>query len=148
MSEAMAERPAPATLERLVLFDGLCGFCDRAVRWMLAHDREGRLHYAPLQGATAARLRERHAEIPVDTETLVYVDASSGEECVYLRSEAIFRLCAELDRGWRWLSWLRWLPRGLTDLVYGAFVRRRYRLFGRLDACRVPAPHERARFLD
>ncbi len=144
----MSERPTPATFERLVLFDGLCGFCDRAVRWLLAHDREERLCYAPLQGETAARLRERHAEIPVDTETLVYVDASSGEERVYLRSEANFRLCAQLDRGWRWLAWLRWLPRGFTDFLYAAFVRRRYRLFGKLDACRVPAPHERARFLD
>ena len=148
MSEAMAERQATASFERLVLFDGVCGFCDRAVRWLLAHDRAGRLRYAPLQGATAARLRERHAEIPVDTETLVYVDASSGSERVYLRSEGIFRLCAELDRGWRGLAWLRWLPRGLTDRVYAAFVRRRYRLFGKLDACRVPEPHERARFLD
>ena len=144
----MSERPTAATFERLVLFDGLCGFCDHAVRWLLAHDSAGRLRFAPLQGATADRLRERHAEIPVDTETLVYIDASSGGERVYLRSEGIFRVCAELDRSWRWLAWLGWLPRGITDRVYGAVVRWRYRLFGKLDACRVPEPQERARFLD
>lgn len=133
---------------RLILFDGVCVFCNRAVRWLMRHDREGRFHYAPLQGDTAADLRRRHPEIPESIDTLVYVDASSGDECVYLRSESFFRVWAELGGVFGWLAWARLLPRWFTDACYRAFVRSRYRLFGRLDRCALPAPEERERILD
>ena len=57
------------------------------------------------------------------------------------------RVLDEVDGPWRRLRWLRWLPRAVTDLGYRLFARLRFRIFGRLDACRVPSPLERARFL-
>jgi len=133
--------------ERLVLYDGVCGFCDSMVQWLLARDG-GRFRYAPLQGRAAAELRARHPEIPGDLHTMVYVEVRDGTERVHLRSDAVLAMLQELGRPWRWLAWLRWLPRGLRDLGYRLFARSRYRVFGRLDACRVPGPAERARFLD
>jgi len=138
------EAPLPP---RLVLFDGVCGFCDRAVRWLLARDPAGRLRFAPLQGEAAAALRARHPEIPGENDTVVYVETVEGVERVFLRSEAVFRLIAQLDGPWRRLAWLRWIPRSIADLGYRLFARIRYRLFGRLDACPVPSPGERARFV-
>jgi predicted DCC family thiol-disulfide oxidoreductase YuxK len=131
----------------LVLYDGVCGFCDRAVRFALTRDRRGLLRFAPLQGGTAASLRASHPEIPAEAETFVYVEGAPGAQRVYLRSEAALRVLARLDPPWRWLAWLRVLPRPLRDAAYRGFARLRYRLFGRLDACRLPAPAERERFL-
>jgi len=145
-----AAAPAAGTPQalppRLVLFDGVCGFCDRAVRLLLRADRRGRLHFAPLQGETAEALRRRHPEIPEELETLVYVESGPGGERVFLRSEALFRLCRALGGRFRPVAWLGVLPRALTDLAYAAFVRVRY-LFGRLPDCRLPGPEERERFL-
>jgi predicted DCC family thiol-disulfide oxidoreductase YuxK len=135
--------PAP----RLVLYDGVCGFCDASVRWLLARDERGRFRFAPLQGAAAAALRERHPEIADSLDSIAYVDAGDGSERVHLRSDAVFRILAELDRPWRWLAMLRWLPRPLTETGYRIFARLRYRVFGRLDQCREPTPAERQRFL-
>ena len=132
---------------RLVLFDGVCGFCDGAIRWLLARDRHARLRYAPLQGEIAAALRARHAEIPDDIDTIVYVEADDAGERVYLRSEAVYRVFAQLDGPWKAVAWLRWLPRGLSDWGYRIFARNRYRWFGRLDQCVAPRPEERARFV-
>ena len=146
----MAEaQPAGApAFERLVLFDGVCVFCDRTVHWLMERDPAGRLRYAPLQGETAAALRRRHPEIPDDTDTLVYVEVEGGEERVYLRSAAVFRVCAQLSPRPGWLRAATWLPTPLVDLGYRVFVAFRYRLFGRFDACRVPSADERERFLD
>ncbi len=132
----------------IVLFDGVCGFCDAAVPWLVSRDPELRLRFAPLQGATAARLRARHPEIPDGLETLVYVEASGSDERVHLRSEAVFRACAAISGAPRWVGLVARLPRAATDLGYRIFARVRYRVFGRLDACRVPGPAERARMLD
>lgn len=134
-------------VRRLVLFDGVCAFCDRMVPWLMARDG-GRLCFAPLQGRTAAALRARHPEIPEELETIVYVETEGERERVYLRSQAAFRVLGQLRAPWRWLAVLGGLPSSLTDLAYRAFARRRYRLFGRLDQCRIAAPGERARVLE
>jgi predicted DCC family thiol-disulfide oxidoreductase YuxK len=118
------------------------------VRWLARRDPEARLRFAPLQGATAARLRARHPEIPHGLETLVYVEGSGPGERVHLRSEALFRACAAISGAPPWVGLAARLPRAATDLGYRLFARARYRLFGRLDACRVPGPGERARMLD
>jgi predicted DCC family thiol-disulfide oxidoreductase YuxK len=144
---AQAALPLPSSLPaHLVLYDGVCGFCDGAVQWLLAHDPEGRLGFAPLQGETAARLRRVHPEIPEDLDTMVYVATSAAGSQVYLRSDAVFRTWALLPAPWRFIAWLRVLPRALTDAAYDRFARSRYRWFGKLDSCRVPSPAQRARF--
>lgn len=129
---------------RIVLYDGVCGFCNGSVRWLAAHDRVARLHYAPLQGETAAALRARHPEIPTALETIAFVE----EDRVSMQSAAVFRVLRELPAPWRWIAALRGLlPRALWDAAYRAFARRRYRWFGRLDACPIPPPSLRARIL-
>ena len=137
-----------SSTDELVLFDGLCGFCDRWVRWLLDHDVERRFTFAPLQGAAADALRARHPEIPVALDTVVFFEREGERETVWLRSAAVFAILARLPRPWRWLSILRVLPRPLTDLGYRAFASARYRVFGRRDTCRVPDAEQRARFLD
>ena len=78
---------------------------------------------------------------------MVFVASGSDGERVYLRSSAVFELLARVGGPWRMLGWLRWLPVPVTDFGYAMFARVRYRVFGRIDACRVPEPEERARFL-
>ena len=148
MAPANAAAAAEPAWERLVLFDGVCGFCDRAVRWLLARDVEGRLRFAPLQGRTAAALRLRHPEIPSDLDSIVYVEACGGQERVYLRSDAALQIAAAIGAAPRLRRVAARLPRRLRDVAYAAFARIRYRAFGRLDSCRAPLPAERARFLD
>ncbi len=145
MAEALV--PGPRELPaRLVLYDGVCGFCDGAVRWLLERDPAGRFCYAPLQGETTAWLRRLHPEIPIDLDTIVLVESENNRSRVFLRSDAVWRVFAELAGPWRWFAWLRWLPRSLRDYGYGQFARRRYHWFGRFEACRMPDAAERARF--
>lgn len=139
-----AKRAGPADL---VLYDGVCGFCNGVVRWLLAHDAKKALTFAALQGETASALRARHPEIPESIDTFVFVERRAAGERVWLRSAALFRLFAALPAPWRWIAALRVFPRALTDRVYDAFARRRYRWFGELETCPVPTLEVRARFL-
>lgn len=132
----------------IVLFDGVCAFCNGSARWLAARDALQRLRFAPLQGETAAALRARHPEIPQATETLVLVEREAGVERVSLRSAAVFRLLVRLDPPWRRLARLRpLLPAALWDVLYRAFAAIRYRLFGRYESCPLPTPEWKARFL-
>lgn len=132
---------------RLVLYDGVCGLCDKSVQWLLDHDPEGRLVYAPLEGPSAKAALEPHT-LPAGLDSIVYVERDdAGAEKVYWRSRAILRIVAQLPGGWRRLAWLRVLPAFLTDLGYRLVAAVRYRIWGKLDVCRVPSPEQRARFL-
>lgn len=145
-----AERPdgqLPQGVDHLVLYDGTCGFCDASIQWLLDHDTRRRFHFAPLQGEQAARLRRAHPELPVDLDSVLLVERSAQGSVVCSRSTAVLSICRQLPAPWSWLAVFSVLPRVLRDAGYGLVARSRYRIWGRVDACRLPDPATAARFL-
>ncbi|MEN9798581.1 MAG: hypothetical protein RL653_2277 [Pseudomonadota bacterium] len=132
----------------LLFFDGTCGLCDGFVQFVLARDRMERFRFAPLQGELA---RATLARFGVDATALqtVYVlaDRELGGERLLGRSDAVLFVLSQLPAPWCLGAAMRAVPRGLRDAVYGVVARHRYRVFGRTEACRLPSPSERARFL-
>ena len=155
-------RPGPASLpgdrvpftpvmsdSPVLLYDGLCGFCDGTVQFILRHDRRGTLRFATLQGDYARALMSRHPELAnVDSIVLVEPDPSRGTEHVYTRSTGALRLARYLGGAWHLARVVRIVPRFIRDGAYDAFARIRYRVFGRYDSCPIPTPEQRARFID
>ena len=133
----------------VVLYDGLCAFCDAYVRFVMRWDRESRFLFAPLGGALGARLQAGHPELREGLDSLILwepSDQGSGRLTWY--STAVLRTVVLLGFPWSLLGVLRGVPRPMRDGVYRYIASVRYRWFGRLDACRVPTLEERDRFLD
>jgi len=132
----------------VVFYDGVCGLCDRTVRFLLRIDHERILSFAPLQGSTAARLAAQDTRFH-DSKTMLFVESYGTEqERVSVRSTAVLRVFGRLGGLWRVVSWLRVIPRPLRDLAYRVVARYRYRWFGRFDTCRLPDAALAKRFLD
>lgn len=140
-TRAAPPRDLPAA--PVVLYDGDCGFCAKSVQWILAHERDHALRFAPLQGAAAALLRRHHPRIPAAITSVVYV--SDGR--AHLRSKAMLHLATHLRAPWRWAHSLRWFPGPVLDVGYRLLAAVRYRIWGRADACQLVTPEHRARFL-
>jgi predicted DCC family thiol-disulfide oxidoreductase YuxK len=133
----------------VLLYDGLCGFCNGAVQFVLKRDRRGALSFAPLQGEFARGVLERHPELAgVDSLILVERDSVTGAEAVHVRSTGALRVARYLGGPWRLARALSIVPRVVRDGVYDGFARIRYRVFGRHDSCPLPSPEQRARFID
>ena len=134
----------------IVLYDGVCGLCNRLVQFLLKHDTQGRLQFASLQSGFAERVLSRHGIDPKDLDTVhVVVDCERPEEKVLNRSDAILRAGYELGAPWKTLATIgRIVPRPLRDLVYRFVATNRYRVFGKYDTCMLPDPNQRQRFLD
>jgi predicted DCC family thiol-disulfide oxidoreductase YuxK len=130
-----------------VLFvDGECVFCNRVVSFILAHDPRGIFHFAHLQGSLAKDVLRRHGRNAADVDSIyVLVGAGTPDEHLYRDGRAARAIWPRLFFVARIL---RWVPLPVLDFFYRAFAKRRYRLFGRYDACHVPSKEERARFLD
>jgi predicted DCC family thiol-disulfide oxidoreductase YuxK len=129
----------------ILLYDGVCGLCARSVRWILRHERDHAILFAPLQGETAQAMRAKYPRIPDVLSTVVLVEPARDR--VHLRSKAFMHAATHLRAPWRWLYAFRWIPGFLPDLGYRVVAALRYRLFGKKDSCEIPAPDQRARFL-
>ena len=133
----------------VLLYDGLCGFCDGTVQFILEHDRHGTLRFATLQGEYARGVIARHPELQgVDSLVLVEPANDSTSERVSVRSAGALRLARYLGGPWHLARAVAIVPRFLRDWAYDGFARVRYRVFGRYDSCPIPSPEQRARFID
>ncbi|MEK8132857.1 thiol-disulfide oxidoreductase DCC family protein [Paenibacillus filicis] len=128
----------------VVLYDGVCGFCQRAVQFILPRDRKGSFRFAALQSEIGQSLLQEYGLGNASPDTFVLIDRGHA----YTRSTAGLRVLRELGGAWSWLFAAIIVPRPIRDYVYGVIARNRYRLFGKADACLLPGPDVRARFLD
>jgi predicted DCC family thiol-disulfide oxidoreductase YuxK len=132
----------------VLLYDGLCGFCDRTVQFILARDPGGSMMFAPLQGEFAAGILQRHPELrKIDSLILVENRDGAGDARVSVRSEAMLGIANYLGGPWRAAMIMKVIPSVLRDWGYDLFARHRYRIFGRFDSCPAPDAGVRARFL-
>ena len=136
--------PASPSSE-LLFYDGHCGLCHRAVKFVLKHDRSGNaFRFAPLQGSTfqSRVFPEQRAALP--DSIVVLTDVGS----LLVRSDAFIHILRRLGGGWRFLAGIvDVIPRSLRDLAYDFIARVRYRVFGkRDDLCPIVPPDLRARF--
>jgi predicted DCC family thiol-disulfide oxidoreductase YuxK len=133
----------------LILYDGVCGLCNRLNRFVLARDPAGRFRFAALQSSLAREILTRHGRDPRDLDTLYLVlGRGRPDERLLRKSDAALWILRALGGPWRATAALGLVPRALRDLGYDVVARTRYRLFGRYDACPLPDPRHRARFLD
>jgi predicted DCC family thiol-disulfide oxidoreductase YuxK len=131
----------------VLLYDGLCGFCNKTVQTILTHDRRGTMRFAALQSAYGEAVLARRPELQgVDSVVLVEGGRNDAER-VFIRSDAALRIAAYLGGWWRLLLVFRVVPRAVRDFFYDLFARYRYRLFGKYDQCLVPSPEVRSRFV-
>ena len=132
----------------VLLYDGTCGFCDGAVKFVLRVDRRGELRFAALDSPFGAAVLDRHPAL-ASIDSVVYVENPEGvDERVTVRSEAALRVAHYLGGPWRVLGAAAGLvPAPIRDWLYDRFASIRYRVFGRVDSCALPAPEVRARFI-
>jgi predicted DCC family thiol-disulfide oxidoreductase YuxK len=133
----------------ILLYDGVCGLCNRLTRFVWSRDPQGAIAFAPLQSTFAKTLLLAHGHRADELDTFYLVtDMGTENEKLCARSTAAFAVLERLRWPWPMLAWMRVLPGLLTDAGYGVIARNRYRVFGRYDACPLPAPEIRARFID
>jgi len=127
----------------IVLFDGVCNFCNGSVNFMIEHDSRGYFKFAPVQSEVGKALFTKFGIDQTETDSIILVE----DEKAYTYSTAALRIARKLDGIWSWLYALRFVPRPIRDFFYRLFAKYRYRLFGKKDVCMMPTPELRERFL-
>jgi predicted DCC family thiol-disulfide oxidoreductase YuxK len=136
-------RPASWPDDDLILYDGVCVFCSRWVRFVIARDVAGHFRFTPIQSAYGTRLAQAFGIDADDPDTNAVIHGGVA----YFKSDAALTVLSCLPR-WGLVRVLFAVPKGLRDAVYDLVARNRYRLFGKYDACFVPDARWRARVIE
>lgn len=131
------------TIYPVILYDGVCGLCDRFVQFIITRDSSARIKLAPLQSESAITLLQKVHLSVAALSTVVLIE----EEKCYIKSAAVLRSLNYLDGAWKFFTILRIIPAPISDFVYDFVARNRYRWFGKFDACVIPSAEIRNRFL-
>ena len=132
-----------------MLYDGVCGLCDRFVQFLLRIDGGDQLRFAALQGPLGTKiLGEAGRSASALSTVIVVADYGQPTERFLDRSDAALFAVTSAGGVYRMAGALRIVPRFIRDALYRVIARSRYRIFGRFDACPIPTAATRAKFLD
>jgi predicted DCC family thiol-disulfide oxidoreductase YuxK len=126
----------------VVIFDGVCNFCNGSVQFALRREREPKLRFAAAQSVVGSALLACFGRDVSQLDSILLVEDGRA----YERSDAILRIVGYLRWTWQWLQ-LGWLlPRAARDVLYNFIAKRRYQWFGKREECMIPTKEVRARF--
>jgi predicted DCC family thiol-disulfide oxidoreductase YuxK len=127
----------------VILFDGVCNFCNSVVAFTIRQDRKGVFRFAALQSPAGQRLLQQYGLPDQDFASFILIDKGKA----YKSSTAGLKLYNRLPWYWKWVQVFRIVPQFLRDAVYNFVARNRYKWFGRQKQCMVPSPELKSRFL-
>lgn len=131
----------------VILYDDVCGFCNRFVQFVLKHDQTKEMKFAGLAGAFANGVRARHPRVR-GYDSVLLVWRVGAVELVSARSRAVADILRYLGGGWAVIGTLIGaVPVAIADRAYAVFAGNRHRILGRPSRCTLPALDQRDRFL-
>lgn len=127
----------------VILFDGVCNFCDAVVQFVLKRDKKQQIKFAALQSEAGRMLKQQYGLPEDDLRSFLFIE--NGK--LYRRSAAALRMCRYLKGLWPLLYGCMLVPSFIRDGVYDWVAKNRYKWFGKKNECMVPGPEMKARFL-
>jgi predicted DCC family thiol-disulfide oxidoreductase YuxK len=130
-------------MSAIILFDGVCHFCNHSVQFILKRDSKEYFKFASLQSNIGKKLVENN-RIPQDLDSMIFIE----NDKVYTKSTAALKICSHLDGLWKMGRIFLFVPVPIRDYFYNIISRNRYKWFGKSESCRIPSANERNRFLE
>lgn len=131
--------------KHIVLFDGVCNFCNDSVRFIIKRDKKDLYRFASLESDLGRQLT---SERGIDTEQVDSIILIQPGEAYYIKSDAALEIAKNMSALYPILGICLYLPVGLRNLVYDYIARNRYKWFGKKEACPMPSKEEQDKFLD
>lgn len=136
------EKTNPQLEDPIVLFDGICNFCNASVNFLMKNSKSSSLKFSSLQGETIQKIASKN-KIDSFPDSIVFYEKGN----FYVESEAFFQILRHIKAPYSWMRVFRILPLTISNSLYRLIARNRYRWFGKREQCRIPEAHELERLL-
>jgi len=127
----------------VVLFDGVCNFCNSSVNFIIRHDKKDYFRFTPLQSEIGMKISEKYNLDSGNLKSVILVDKGK----IYTKTTAALRIAKQLSGAWPVLYVFIIVPPPIRDVVYNIIAKYRYKWWGERDACMIPTPEIRKKFL-
>lgn len=128
----------------IILFDGVCNLCNSAVTFVIQRDPKNRFMFAPLQSKSGERLVKQYHIDTASVDSIILIKNNTA----YAKSTAALRIAQSLSGAWPVFSIFLIIPRFIRNWVYDYIAKNRYKWYGKKDACMIPTPELRDKFLE
>lgn len=129
-------------MEAIILFDGICNFCNSSVQFIIKRDPTGYFKFASLQSEIGQQLLKQY-RVSKQIDSLIVIE----KEKVYIKSSAALQISKKLSGFWKCFTILRVLPPFFRDFLYDLVAKNRYNWFGKRESCMLPTEEMKKRFL-
>jgi len=119
----------------IIIFDGVCNFCNGSVNFIIQRDPDNKFAFTPLQSDLSKELVQKHGIEEVGFDTFLLI---KNGQC-YVRTDAALEIAKELTGFWYLCTVFKIIPRPIRDWFYRLFARNRYAIFGRTEYCMIPS---------
>ena len=127
----------------IILFDGICNFCNRTINIILKYDTQAYFQFAPSQSTAGKDILQQFKLDQKASASVILID----NEKVYTKTDAVILIATHL-KGWpRLFRLLKFIPKPIRDFGYDVIAKNRYAIFGERETCRIPEESIRHRFL-
>ncbi|MET3124990.1 putative DCC family thiol-disulfide oxidoreductase YuxK [Arcicella rosea] len=133
----------PLVGQQVILFDGVCNFCNASINFVIDHDPQKRFKFASLQSDFGYEVLKKYDRNTSDFDSVILLKNNR----LYIKSEAALEIAKDLSGFWKYLSVFSILPTFILDFFYDLVAKNRYKLFGKSEVCRMPSPDLKERFL-
>jgi predicted DCC family thiol-disulfide oxidoreductase YuxK len=127
----------------VILFDGICNFCNDRINFIIRHDKRDYFRYTPMQSETGMKIMKENNLDATSPDSFFLVENGKS----YDRSTAALRIVRKLSGAWPLLYFFIIVPKFLRDIGYKIVAKNRYKWWGKKDACMIPTPEVRQKFL-
>ncbi|MDF2961289.1 MAG: yuxK [Paenibacillus sp.] len=127
----------------VILFDGVCRFCNGWVQFLIRHDKADVFRFSPIQSDYAQSLMDFNRTADTTPDSVILVQQGT----VYTHSSAVLHIFKRLGGLWALLYILILIPRPVRDGIYRWIAKRRYKLFGKYESCMMPTESVKRKFI-
>ena len=131
--------------KQLILFDGVCNLCNSSVLYVINNDSKNQFLFAPLQSEIGQEIINAFNIDVLQTDSILLFDPKAHR--IYSKSTAALRIAKQLKFPNMLMSIFFIIPTGIRNWVYDYIARNRYKWFGKKEACMIPTPELKARFM-
>lgn len=130
--------------KKIILFDGVCNLCDNAVQYVIKHDKKDVFRFVPLQSDLGIEILNY---LKIDRSKMDSIILYEPGKAYFFKSDAALEIAQELGSFLKWSIVFKIIPTVLRNPIYDYIARNRYKWYGKKEACMIPTPELKAKFL-
>ena len=130
--------------KQLILFDGVCNLCEASVQYVIKHDKNDVFRYTALESDVGQQILRKYN---IDRSKMDSILLYSSENGISYKSTAALKIASKLGFPRNLMGIFLIVPAFIRNSVYDYIAKNRYQWYGKKDACMIPTPELKSKFL-